>query len=287
MSPTLVILLVGALRGRELRPGRLLPGAAQDGAAGRRHQPRRAARASSSPSCSPAAARRCRWCSAPARSASSPCSWSSCSTAAGRLREDASIGVVFPALFSLGVILISRYAAQVDLDLDCVLYGEIAYAPWDLLLAGERSLGPKALWVTGGVLLASTCCSSLSSTRSSRSRPSTPGWRRRSASRRFSLHYLLMSAVSVTVVGVVRVGGRDPGGGDAGGAAGHGLPADRPAGPDAGASRSGSASPRRRRLLAGALVGRLDRRRHGDRRRRLLRPRPAASRRATACSPAR
>ncbi len=46
-----------------------------------------------------------------------------------RLREDASIGVVFPALFSLGVILISRYASQVDLDLDCVLYGEIAYAP--------------------------------------------------------------------------------------------------------------------------------------------------------------
>jgi manganese/zinc/iron transport system permease protein len=49
-----------------------------------------------------------------------------------RLKEDASIGVVFPALFSIGVILISRYASQVDLDLDCVLYGEIAYAPWDL-----------------------------------------------------------------------------------------------------------------------------------------------------------
>ena len=55
-----------------------------------------------------------------------------------RLEEDASIGVVFPALFSLGVILISRYAAQVDLDLDCVLYGEIAYAPWDTLGAGWR-----------------------------------------------------------------------------------------------------------------------------------------------------
>ena len=57
----------------------------------------------------------------------------------GRLSEDASIGVVFPALFSLGVILMSRYAAQVDLDLDCVLYGEIAYAPWDLLLVGGES----------------------------------------------------------------------------------------------------------------------------------------------------
>jgi manganese/zinc/iron transport system permease protein len=118
----------------------------------------------------------------------------------GRLREDASIGVVFPALFSLGVILISRYAAQVDLDLDCVLYGEIAYAPWDVLIVGGADLGPKALWVNGAVLLLdllfvlvffkelklSTFDADLS------------------AALGFSpvlLHYLLMSAVSVTVVG--------------------------------------------------------------------------------------
>ena len=69
-----------------------------------------------------------------------------------RLREDASIGVVFPALFSLGVILISRYASQVDLDLDCVLYGEIAYAPLDTLTLAGRSIGPKALWVNGSIL---------------------------------------------------------------------------------------------------------------------------------------
>jgi manganese/zinc/iron transport system permease protein len=117
-----------------------------------------------------------------------------------RLREDASIGVVFPALFSLGVILISRYAAQVDLDLDCVLYGEIAYAPWDTLVVGGSNLGPEALWVNGAVLLLdllfvlvfykelklSTFDAGLA------------------ACLGFSpvlLHYLLMSAVSVTVVG--------------------------------------------------------------------------------------
>jgi manganese/zinc/iron transport system permease protein len=117
-----------------------------------------------------------------------------------RLKEDASIGVVFPALFSLGVILISRYAAQVDLDLDCVLYGEIAYAPWDTLTLGGTDLGPKALWVNGTVLLLvllfvmvffkelklSTFDAGLA------------------ASLGFSpvlIHYLLMSMVSVTVVG--------------------------------------------------------------------------------------
>ena len=69
------------------------------------------------------------------------------------LKADASIGVVFPALFALGVLLVSRLTGQVDLDLDCVLYGEIAYAPWDLLMWGESSLGPKALWTNGATLL--------------------------------------------------------------------------------------------------------------------------------------
>jgi manganese/zinc/iron transport system permease protein len=117
----------------------------------------------------------------------------------GRLREDASIGVVFPALFSIGVILVSRYTAQVDLDLDCVLYGEIAYAPWDLLLAGERSLGPKALWVTGGalgldLLLVALLYKELKVTTFDPALAAALGFSP------LVLHYLLMSAVSVTVV---------------------------------------------------------------------------------------
>nr|WP_317170087.1 metal ABC transporter permease [Rhodocytophaga rosea] len=46
-----------------------------------------------------------------------------------RLQTDASIGVTFTWLFALGVILITVFAGQVDLDQDCVLYGEIAYIP--------------------------------------------------------------------------------------------------------------------------------------------------------------
>jgi ABC-type Mn2+/Zn2+ transport system permease subunit len=41
----------------------------------------------------------------------------------GKVPEDASMGVVFTALFAAGVILITRYASQVDLDPGCVLYG--------------------------------------------------------------------------------------------------------------------------------------------------------------------
>lgn len=117
-----------------------------------------------------------------------------------RLREDASIGVVFPALFSLGVILISRYASQVDLDLDCVLYGEIAYAPWDTLTVAGTDLGPKALWVTGGVLLMNLLLVAVFYKELKLSTFDAG----LAASLGFSpvlLHYLLMSAVSVTVVG--------------------------------------------------------------------------------------
>jgi len=67
------------------------------------------------------------------------------------VKEDAAIGLVFPALFSVGVILISRYAANVHLDTDAVLLGELAFAPFDRLLLGGADLGPKALWLAGAV----------------------------------------------------------------------------------------------------------------------------------------
>ena len=67
------------------------------------------------------------------------------------VKEDAAIGLVFPALFSLGVVLIGRYAGDVHLDTDAVLLGEIAFAPFDRLMAFGRDLGPRAAWVMGAV----------------------------------------------------------------------------------------------------------------------------------------
>ena len=67
--------------------------------------------------------------------------------------EDASIGIVFTSLFAFGVVLISAYAGQVDLDQECVLYGEIAYTPWDTLVWGNTNLGPRPVWILGSVLL--------------------------------------------------------------------------------------------------------------------------------------
>lgn len=67
------------------------------------------------------------------------------------VKEDAAIGLVFPALFSIGVILISRYASNVHLDTDAVLLGELAFAPFDRLTMGGVDFGPKGLWLAAGV----------------------------------------------------------------------------------------------------------------------------------------
>ncbi len=67
------------------------------------------------------------------------------------VKEDAAIGLVFPALFSIGVILIGRYAGDVHLDIDAVLLGELALAPFDRWTVGSMDMGPRALWVMGTV----------------------------------------------------------------------------------------------------------------------------------------
>lgn len=72
---------------------------------------------------------------------------------AGKLQSDASIGITFTFLFAIGVIMISTLNS-VDLDLDCVLYGEIAYIPLDLLYINDTtSLGPVQIWILGVTLL--------------------------------------------------------------------------------------------------------------------------------------
>ncbi|MDG6778361.1 metal ABC transporter permease [Thiomicrorhabdus sp. zzn3] len=69
----------------------------------------------------------------------------------GQLQSDASIGIVFTLFFAVGVILISLYAGDIDLDQECVLYGEIAFVPFDTVIWGDLKtgidLGPRAFWM--------------------------------------------------------------------------------------------------------------------------------------------
>lgn len=54
----------------------------------------------------------------------------------GRLQADASIGLVFTFLFAVGVIMVAALAKNVDIDQECVLYGEIAFVLFDDAVMG-------------------------------------------------------------------------------------------------------------------------------------------------------
>jgi len=69
------------------------------------------------------------------------------------VKEDTAIGLVFPVLFSIGVIMIAKNANDVHLDTDAILLGELAFAPFDRFLLDGADLGPKSLWIIGTVLL--------------------------------------------------------------------------------------------------------------------------------------
>lgn len=118
----------------------------------------------------------------------------------GKLQTDASIGVTFTWLFAIGVILISVFAGKVDLDQECVLYGEIAYVPLDLWITDAGTImGPRVLYISGTVLLILIAFISLGYKElflttfdpayASAIGISTVMW-----------HYLLMGAVSLTTV---------------------------------------------------------------------------------------
>jgi len=49
------------------------------------------------------------------------------------VRSDAAIGLVFPALFALGVLGVHQFTADLHIDLDSTIYGEIAFVPFRVM----------------------------------------------------------------------------------------------------------------------------------------------------------
>lgn len=70
----------------------------------------------------------------------------------GLLTGDAPQGLVFPALFSVGVILLTSNFAHLHLDEHTVLVGDLNLAAWDQLELGGYEWGPSYLYIMLGVL---------------------------------------------------------------------------------------------------------------------------------------
>jgi manganese/zinc/iron transport system permease protein len=67
-------------------------------------------------------------------------------TKKARLQSDAAIGVSYTLLFAIGIILISKFGANADLDQQCVLYGEIEYVSlWLQPIVGGLMLPKQAI----------------------------------------------------------------------------------------------------------------------------------------------
>ncbi len=118
----------------------------------------------------------------------------------GLLAEDAAIGIVFPALFSVGVVLIARYAGDVHLDIDAVLLGELAFAPFDRFILSGVDVGPRALVIMSAVLVVDLVFivvffKELKLTTFDAALAGSLGFAP------VLLHYVLMGLVSVTAVG--------------------------------------------------------------------------------------
>ena len=48
----------------------------------------------------------------------------------GGFQKDAAIGIMYTFLFSIGIILISSFARNADIDVECVLFGDIGNIPF-------------------------------------------------------------------------------------------------------------------------------------------------------------
>ncbi len=118
----------------------------------------------------------------------------------GLVKEDTAIGLVFPVLFSIGVLLIAKNANDVHLDIDAVLLGELAFAPFDRLLIGDQDFGPKSLWVMGTILI-STCVLLFMFFKELKVSTFDAGLSSALGFSPIVLHYGLMSVSSITVVG--------------------------------------------------------------------------------------
>lgn len=70
-----------------------------------------------------------------------------------KIYPDAAIGLIFPLLFSIAVILINLFVNSIHLDVDAVLLGELTFTPLHQLKIYGTNCGSCALWIMTVILM--------------------------------------------------------------------------------------------------------------------------------------
>lgn len=71
----------------------------------------------------------------------------------GDIPSDSAMGVVFTSLFAVGVLLITAFAGQIDLDPGCVLYGLLEFVALDVVSIGGLAIPRAMLTLVPALLL--------------------------------------------------------------------------------------------------------------------------------------
>lgn len=106
-----------------------------------------------------------------------------------RVKEDASLGIIFTTLFALGVVLVNVFAGHSDLDPGCVLYGDIVN-----YIIDSSGIWPMAVIAAGIVLTIAVFYRSLLVA------TFDPGLAISLGIPATFIHYAMMGALSLTIV---------------------------------------------------------------------------------------
>ena len=116
------------------------------------------------------------------------------------LAGDSALGLIYPLLFSIGVILVSRRFAGLPITEHSILIGDINFAAATPLYAGELLLGPRPLVVMGAILMVNALFVSLFY-KELKITTFDPAFGGTGGFHPSIVHYTLMTLVSMTVVG--------------------------------------------------------------------------------------
>ena len=115
------------------------------------------------------------------------------------VKSDAALGLVYPALFSIGVILVSQMPKDVHFDVDAVLLGDLVHAPLRRFIWAGIDLGPVSLVIMVSLLVINSLFA-FALYKELKLTTFDPGHATSLGVRPGYVHYALMALVSLTVV---------------------------------------------------------------------------------------
>lgn len=123
-----------------------------------------------------------------------------------RVTEDSATGLIFPAFFAIGVILISTKFNRSSISEHTVLVGDLNISAMQHLVVGTIDFGPKSAWTIGAVGLF-TLALLLVAKRPLAISTFDPVFARTVGIRTRLINYLVMTMVSLTIVVVFDAAG--------------------------------------------------------------------------------